>query len=115
MGLPFRTTGLDMHINRVLITDKATAEIGLAWCHKTGSVPHLPVTLWEADNGQVCTCVCLRPDRYSPAVQSSRAGRSLVWEWKEMAASVPCKRLSNMAGASVVLYRPLSSFPSLRQ
>lgn len=49
-----------MHINRVLITDRATAEIGLTWCHQTGSVPHLPVTLWEADSGQVCTCVCLR-------------------------------------------------------
>lgn len=61
MGLPIRSTGLDMHINRALITDKATAEIGLAWCHKRGSVSHLPVTLWEADSRQVCTRVCLKP------------------------------------------------------
>lgn len=63
MGLPIRSAGLDMHINRALINDKVTAETGLAWCHKTGSVPHLPVTLWEADSGQVFTCVCLKPDR----------------------------------------------------
>lgn len=38
MDLPIRSTGLDVYINRVLITDKATAEIELACCHKTGSV-----------------------------------------------------------------------------
>lgn len=88
MGLPIRSTGLDMHINRVLITDKATAEIGLAWCHKTGSVPHLPVTLWEADSGQVCTCLCLRPDtaqlsgaaEQAMGMQEEKGRQSLVGE-----------------------------------
>lgn len=77
MGLPIRSTGLDVYINRVLITDKATAEIELAWCHKTGSVL---TSLSHCGKQTVGRSAHVCKTRYSPAVQSSKAGRSLVWE-----------------------------------
>lgn len=74
MGLPIRSTGLDVYINRVLITDKATAEIELACCHKTGSVLSSPPCHTVGSRQWAGLHMCVRPDTAQLSRAAEQAG-----------------------------------------
>lgn len=103
-SLPVKYTRLNTCISKVLINSQGHSWRGLDRCHRKGSVPHFPATLWEAGPG-----ASLHTRAHKPGHQSSCARETEELSSPESEGETspfPRRAFARLPAATMSLYSP---------